>query len=298
MKRLIQQYKRRFELLFLFLFFLVIISVPPQVFFSQKFVFYSFKNKQIAKTTIKKPIPTHTPKNVEVIPKANAETLEDYCVNVPVLLYHHIQPHDIAVTKGQTALNVDVSWFDTHMEYIKRNGYTVISSEKLIDVLLNRSPLPEKPIVITLDDAYKDAFEYAYPILKKYNIYADIMVPTGLVGLNDYVTWSDLAEMKASGLVGITNHTVSHFPVGYGEYDKVIYELQESTRNFKDNLKLDVAVFTYPYGSFNDLSISLLQQEGFKGAYSTIEGTMQCRSYIYTLHRSHIGNAPLSAYGL
>src|SRR5690348_13712275 len=38
-----------------------------------------------------------------------------YCLHVPVLLYHHVQPQADAVAKGQTSLTVDSAIFDGQM---------------------------------------------------------------------------------------------------------------------------------------------------------------------------------------
>ncbi|MDZ4228094.1 MAG: polysaccharide deacetylase family protein, partial [Candidatus Levybacteria bacterium] len=121
--------------------------------------------------------PTPTP-----FPTPTPVPLVGYCLNVPVLMYHHIQPNAEAQSKGQKALSVDVGAFDLQMGYLVSSGYTVISAGQLTDALLNHTALPQKSIVITMDDGYSDIFIYAYPILQKYNIVANLAVITGLTG--------------------------------------------------------------------------------------------------------------------
>ena len=41
-----------------------------------------------------------------------------FCLNVPVLMYHHVQPQNIATEKWQTALNVDTTVFESQMTYL------------------------------------------------------------------------------------------------------------------------------------------------------------------------------------
>jgi len=243
------------------------------------------------------PSPTVTPSPTPV-PISPTPKINDYCVHVPVLLYHHVQPQALAVEKKQTALSVDSDIFDKQMSYLVNAGYTSINSNQLMDAILQKSPLPAKSVVITLDDGYKDAYTYAFPIFKKYNLIGNIMIPSGLMEGADYLAWSQIQEMNSSGKIFYTDHTWSHFALGTGTAEKIKSEIQTGRSQLESHIGQKIDIFTYPYGSFNNLAISLLRQEGFKAAFSTIHGFNQCQSFIMTLHRNHIGNAPLSAYGL
>ncbi len=43
---------------------------------------------------------------------------EGYCLNVPVILYHHIQPMAEAKAKGQQDWTIDNEIFDSQMEFL------------------------------------------------------------------------------------------------------------------------------------------------------------------------------------
>lgn len=242
---------------------------------------------------ISSPTPTPT-----FIPTPTPVPLVGFCLNVPVLLYHHIQPQTQAVERGQTALSVDNGVFDQQMAYLVSSGYTTITAKTLVDALRNKNQVPSKSILVTLDDGYRDGFDYAYPIFQKYRITANLLIPTGLLGGSDYMSWDQLKEMKNSGLIYLIDHSWSHYSVNYGSADKIKYEINTARQQLQDNTGQTVDIFGYPYGGFNDLDISVLQQEGFAGAFSTIPGVWQCDSFIMALHRTRIGNAPLSYYGL
>ena len=236
--------------------------------------------------------------NVQVDEKINAPIQNDYCLNIPVLTYHRIQPQSVAIEAGQTAGSVDNGIFDQQMAYLVGNGYRTITAEDLVIALKNHSSLPAKSIVITLDDGYENAYIYAFPIAQKYNIMINLMVSTGLVGNHGFLSWDQIKEMKRSGLVFLTSHTWSHYAVGHGSLGKIQYEVQTSKQQLEQNTGQTVNIFAYPYGSFNNNVISTLQNDGFIGAFSTIPGFLQCDSFIMTLHRNRVGNAPLSSYGL
>ena len=226
-----------------------------------------------------------------------------YCLFVPVLMYHHVQPEAVAVQRGQTGLTVDPAYFDQQMNYIATHGYTTITAEQLVLALRNHTGLPAKSIVVTLDDGYQDNFDYAYPIFQKYHLIGNLMVATGLlggVGNNTYYTWDELKQMVGSGLIYTTDHTWSHYSMGSSTPEKDQMEIMTAKQQLESNLGKTQDVFTYPYGTgYNNPRVTQeLVQDGFLGAYSTIGGAWQCDSYIYALRRIHIGNAPLSSYGL
>ncbi len=222
-----------------------------------------------------------------------------FCLHVPVLTYHHIQPQSTAIALKQTSLNVDNGIFAQQMAYLAAHGYTTLWAPDLINALRSHSGLPPKSILITMDDGYADNDTYALPILRQYGFKANLMLSTGLVGSNsDMLSWGQVQDMKNSGVYYLTNHTWSHYPIAKGSYDKISYEIDTAATQIKQYTGQDVNIFTYPYGSFSNSAISTLQQKGYLGAFSTIPGQYQCDSFIMTLHRTRIGNAPLSSYGI
>jgi peptidoglycan/xylan/chitin deacetylase (PgdA/CDA1 family) len=247
--------------------------------------------KNIALTPPPSPTPT-------IIPTSTPVPLIGYCLNVPVLMYHHIQPDAEALNKGQKALSVDNGAFDQQMSYLASSGYSAISAQQLVDALAGNTGLPSKSIVITFDDGYSDIYAYAYPVLQKYHIVGNIAVVTGLVGGADYVSWGQIEEMSRSGLMYMINHTWSHYAIAYGSYDKARYEIATAKQQLQDHTGQNINTFVYPYGAVTTSAINALQQEGVKGAFSEIGGHWQCDSFIMALHRTRIGNSSLSSYGL
>lgn len=227
-----------------------------------------------------------------------------YCLSVPVLLYHHLMPYQLAKEKGQTSLNVDNGIFDQQMGYLASHGYTTIFAEDLVSALKSHTALPAKSIVVTIDDGYADNFTYAFASLKKYNIKTSLMVPTGLMGVNsganNYYSWSELKEMVQSGLVRAYNHTFSHSPMGTKDAAKDQFEVATAQEQLHSQLGITNTIFTYPYGTnaTSEKVHTVLIQNGITGAYSTIGGSYQCDSFIYSLHRLRVGNTSFPAYGI
>jgi peptidoglycan/xylan/chitin deacetylase (PgdA/CDA1 family) len=245
-------------------------------------------------------IPTLTPDpTITPVPTIFIPTIPlGFCVNVPVLYYHHIEPLTNAVTAGEKNLTVDSTYFESDLQYLNAHDYTSISAENLVTAILNHTSLPVKSIVLTLDDGYADNYTYAYPLAKKYNIILNLMIPTGLMDNFGYLTWGQLSEMVNSHLIFAHNHTWSHSALANDSIDKIRMEITTAEKQLNDHLGNVYPILTYPNGSYNNNVLAVLNENGFKAAFSTIPGSLQCESFIMALHRTRIGNAPLSAYGL
>ncbi|MBU3979128.1 polysaccharide deacetylase family protein [Patescibacteria group bacterium] len=276
-----------------------VLNLSQEYYSSNKNSLFSFKNYPLALKVSPTPLPTSIPKLPVRFPVVNAQDnrANDFCLRVPILLYHHIEPMPIAEKTGHAQLTVDSDFFDKQMAYLVTSGYKSISADELVDALVHHRGLPAKSIVITFDDGYGDNYIYAFEILKKYNIIGNFMIPTGLVENEGYVTWDQLREINGNSLMHIYNHTWSHAFLGGAAKDKIEYEIATANTQLESNLGKQIKIFTYPYGSFDQVVIDVLRKHGFTAAFSTINGSMQCESYIYALRRTHIGNAPLSYYG-
>src|SRR3990167_5947712 len=83
--------------------------------------------------------------------EAIKNTPTGFCLNVPILMYHHIQPQNIALEKWQTALNVDPGVFEIQIKYLAEHGYQTISADQLANALIGHQKLG-KAVVLTFDD--------------------------------------------------------------------------------------------------------------------------------------------------
>lgn len=234
--------------------------------------------------------------SITIVQKAEAKPA-GFCVKVPVIFYHHIEPIGQAKKEGHDKLTVDVNYFDKQMRYLVEHGYRSITAEELANAIVGHNNLG-KVVVVTLDDGYMDTYTYAYPIAKKYGIILNLMIPTGLLNNPGYMSWDNLKEMVNSGTVFAYDHTWSHYSLPRGDEKKIEMEVLTAKNQLEQNLGKTVKIFTYPYGSSDQKTVNVLKKNGFIASFSTIPGFYQCDSFIFNLHRNRIGNAPLTSYGL
>lgn len=259
-------------------------------------------NSQAVATENSLSAPTGTPsaQNLPTNQQSQVKGIQtaDFCLNVPILLYHHIQPYALAQKEGQLNLSVDDKVFETQMAHLASSGYQTISIDELVQALLTSQNLPPKSIAITADDGYEDIYTYAFPIIRKYNLKMNLMIPTGLMDNTGYLRWSQLKEMIDGGLVFVYNHTWSHASLAQMPEEKIRFEISTAKKQLEDQLGKTVNIFAYPYGSTTPQVEKVLRDEKNIAALSTSHGFTQCRSFIMNLHRNHVGSKPLAAYGL
>jgi peptidoglycan/xylan/chitin deacetylase (PgdA/CDA1 family) len=75
--------------------------------------------------------------------------------------------------------------FTEQVKYLSAH-YTLVSLSRLADCLLSGRDIPPRLAAITIDDGYRDAYEIAFPILRKHRAPATIFVVTEFV---EGATW-------------------------------------------------------------------------------------------------------------
>ena len=217
---------------------------------------------------------------------------------IPILCYHRFGVRE-------TKLNVAPAAFEAQMDYLARNGYTVIPLKRLARFLEGKEPLPAKTVAITIDDGYRSTYEIAYPILRKYGFQATVFLYTDFVGASDAMTWAQMKEMMGSGLIEIQPHSKSHANLA-------LRLPGETEAKYKDRIKREVDVpvsvlrerlgdrsftYAYPYGDVNEWVVDLLAKQNVSQGVTVTPGGNGFFAYPYMLRRSMVfGNEDLEAF--
>jgi peptidoglycan/xylan/chitin deacetylase (PgdA/CDA1 family) len=209
-----------------------------------------------------RPVPAVLP-----APSSTAAALSVKILNVPILIYHSVAPYSARTTTLVKEYTIPPETFDAQLNYLKINGYTVISYETLIDAMTAASStLPARSVVITFDDGWEDQYRDAFPILKKYADTATFFVFTNGMGNSDFMSWDQLKEMQAAGM-DIESHSISHpFLFTITNKDDVWKEIEGSREIIAAHLGKAPDIFAYPFGKYNDLDVAMLKAAGYRAA--------------------------------
>ena len=208
---------------------------------------------------------------------------------VPILMYH-------SIGEGKGGFSVSPKNFAKQMEYIKKNGYEVISLDELVSSINNKRLLKRNKVVITFDDGYKDNFQYAYPVLKKFNFPATIfLIPDFMEetfsNKKGFLGWDDVILMSKNN-ISFGAHTKKHFYLGVIKDEIAAFEqIAGSKKTIEEKISLPVNSFCYPGGGFNEKVKAMVAQAGYKGACTTNRGFARFNRDVYELKRIKITNS-------
>ncbi len=93
---------------------------------------------------------------------------------VTIVMYHYIR--DLKHSRYPEIKGLDYESFKRQIKFILKN-YSVIRMEDLVGTIKDRQELPSKSLLLTFDDAYKDHFEFVFPILDEYGIQGSFFPP-------------------------------------------------------------------------------------------------------------------------
>jgi peptidoglycan/xylan/chitin deacetylase (PgdA/CDA1 family) len=186
-------------------------------------------------------------------------------ISIPVLNYH-----GVTVQPGNRAV-VTPAKLEEQMKYLSEHGYTTLSLKEFIDIWEGRTPPPEKPVLLTFDDGYKDNYTAAMPILKKYGFRATLFMSPGMVEDGYYLSWDEAKELQQNGW-DIQPHGMTHPHLPKLSAEKQAYEIAESKRLLQEQLGVASEVFCYPYGERNATTLKLLKEHGFRYAFTIDQG--------------------------
>lgn len=210
-----------------------------------------------------------TSQNVSELPKTTEapSILQKFNkdLSIPILYYHSIK----SVPKNELCMPPDK--FEKQIAYLSQHGYHSVTLTQLYDFFYGNGQLPEKPIVITFDDGYKDNYTTAFPILKKYSFTATVFVITSNVGHSNNLSWSQLKDLTHNGWL-VESHTVSHYDLTKLDSTKLAHELKDSKTSIEKQLGTTVDFFAYPSGQFNEKVEKAVKNAGYLMASTTQRG--------------------------
>ena len=199
---------------------------------------------------------------------------------VPIVMYHHVD-----IKEHKDLNTVSPASFEHQMDFIKKNGYHVISLDALVEAIKENKPMPHKSVVITFDDGYDDNYSYAYPILKQRQFPATIFLISDFIGKEGYLDWSQIKEMLKNG-VSFGSHTRHHaYLPGVKNIGMLMDEIEQSKNIIERNLGQKVNYFCYPFGGFNPVVKEIVKQSGYKAAVTTNRGFERYNKDLYEIKR-------------
>ena len=208
---------------------------------------------------------------------------------IPILCYHRFDDK-------HEKLSVPEQKFSQQMQYLYENNYKVIPLSYMIDFLQGKRALPEKSVVITIDDGYRSTIDTAFPILKKYNFPATVFLYTDFMNARDALRWDHIKTMHSSGLISFQPHSKTHPNMSLrikNESDKqyslrLNEEIRDPGEKIQRTLRNNMHTFAYPFGDTNQLIIGKLKTLDYHLGVTVQPGSNGAFAYPFMLKRTMI----------
>ena len=213
--------------------------------------------------------------------------------------------HDVAdIADDPDGMTISTDRLVQHFSWLRAEGYQAVRVDDLLAAQRGERSLPDKAVLITFDDGYVSFHQRVLPLLKAFEMPAvlalegswldappDALVRYGeqMVPRQRFLSWEQLREITASGLVEIASHG---YGLHYGEvsnpqgnvkpamvsrrYDPELgsYEsdpdflarirrgLKTNSDLLQRNLGVRPRVMVWPFGRFNEPALNMARDLG------------------------------------
>ncbi len=145
---------------------------------------------------------------------------------IPILLYHGLghNPRD--------EKRLYIGDFEAQLQALQAAGYSGVTVSEFLQMLDGALERPQKPILITFDDARRDSFEMADPLLQKYGFKATMFVSTAEIIDNHpfHLDWAGMRHYRKTGRWDFHSH-------GHNAHKLITIDEQGSRGSFLVNRK-------------------------------------------------------------
>lgn len=187
-----------------------------------------------------------------------------------VLCYHGVSA--TPPTRDPRGLFVTAEQFDSHIAYIQRRGYELVTASELWRRMSTGADV-KNVASITFDDGFVRAMHEAIPILIRRNAACSMFIPTGLLGRahphmaeERIMSREEVLELSAQGME-IGSHTVDHPHLPELSFQDARQQLHASRSFLEDLLGKPVTSLAYPFGAFNQQTICAARESGYEIAF-------------------------------
>lgn len=208
---------------------------------------------------------------------------------VPILMYHvTTEPPagapfpDLYVTRDE---------FADQMQALADAGYVAVTQQEVWDAWHNGAPLPEKPVVVSIDDGYRSNYLYARPVLRRLGWPAVLNLKVGNLSEPEYgLTGGQVRALLDDGWE-LGSHTIEHPDLTTVDAATLTREVTESRRRLQRRFGVPVSFFCYPAGRYDDAVIAAVEAAGYLGATTVNPGLADPdEASRFTLNRVRVNN--------
>jgi biofilm PGA synthesis lipoprotein PgaB len=222
-----------------------------------------------------------------------------FAQSIHALTYHDVRDR-VAKNFDPDQYAVSAENLTAHFGWLRSQGYTVVGVDDILTARNSRRPLPDKAVLLTFDDGFRSVYTHVFPLLKIFRYKAVVSLVTEwietditidydgrMLTRDDFLTWAQIREMQASGLIEIASHsdnlhrgipanpqgntqpaaTARYYQDGQYEDDsayrhRIESDLALSAERILQHTNIPPRVITWPFGAWNEPIRSIAARHG------------------------------------
>lgn len=175
-------------------------------------------------------------------------------------------------------------------DYLETNNYRVVSLAQVVNWLNEGQKIPEKTVVLTIDDGYESFYQHGLEVFKEYDYPFTIFIATKPInqGYGDFLSWQQLEKIKQYGTIG--SHSYAHQHLTTLAPQQVKENIEQSIEDLQQQLGIKPQFFSYPYGEYKQTVQSVIRELGFAAALTQNLGAVGQESDPLQLARIAVTN--------
>jgi peptidoglycan/xylan/chitin deacetylase (PgdA/CDA1 family) len=203
----------------------------------------------------------------EVSPSVKPQVFHNHTVTqkLPILSYRRISPDGLDAVTPQI--------FEQQLHNLKNLGYYSASWENWRSAKRDKTPLPGKAILMTFDGGYLDFFQYAWPLLKRFDFTATVFIVAESIGKTNFwekaefeevplMGWPEILQLRDAG-IEFGSMSATHQPLTALSPTEIVREAVKSRAILERGLEKSVKCFAYPYGDVDPIVAHLIGASGY-----------------------------------
>lgn len=266
--------------------------------------------------------------HMTLLPVVRAELLP----GLTVLAYHDVR-EDIKGNYAPDPFAISAENLAMQFAWLRDQNYNVVSMDEVRDALAGKRRLPERSVLLTFDDGLASVHSSVLPLLKLFDYPALISVVTSwietdvevqyenrLLSSRDFLSWEQLRELAASGLVELASHSHdlhrglianpqrNEQPAATS---RIFADTYESRSEYLQRIEADLArsarllatragqapqAVVWPYGQYNDALRNLAGLHGMSLSFSLDPDFSDLRAFPVLGRQLIIANPDISRF--
>jgi peptidoglycan/xylan/chitin deacetylase (PgdA/CDA1 family) len=178
---------------------------------------------------------------------------------VPIM-FHSIAKEGREIYDSTT---ISTAFFEEIMDEAKEMGFSTITSEQLVGFLEHNEAIPERSMILILDDRRPGVTELFMPYLEENNWTLTLGWPT-TDETRDRL-WAKMEGLAETGRLDVQSHGHNHIYIQDDTPMAEVYEeIYEPIEVIQAHFNTRPVTIVWPGGNFTQQSISIAREAGFK----------------------------------